>query len=148
MQTCGYSSQLVKPTTLQLVHCYRLGCVKDTPLSERNQMCVNGLRWVGGCTGQDPPSWHPSLDPVAWQGPWWLGEFCCSEWPEQCFDVRKALSVLHSMCLLNGSCPYKRGSSALVRSFSSFCRVSSHPPHQWNWWEASLVHPTTQPCNR
>ena len=43
MQTCGYSSQLVKPTTLPLVHHYRTWCVKGTPLLRKE---LHVCQWI------------------------------------------------------------------------------------------------------
>ena len=43
MQTCGYSSQLVKPTTLPLVHSYRTWRVKGTPLLRKE---LNVHEWI------------------------------------------------------------------------------------------------------
>ena len=108
-----------------------LGVLRKPKSSERNCMCINGFRWVRGCKGPDPPSWLPFPDPMAWLGPQQL-EVLLQWIARQSFNVRDALSALHGTCLLDGCWPYERVYQPFVRSFSSSCGVSSHPPHQGN----------------
>ena len=67
--------------------------------SEWNCMCMNGLRWVRGCTGPDPPYQHPFPDPVAWWDSWWLGKVLLQWMARPSFDASKGHSALHSTCV-------------------------------------------------